>query len=119
MKVLLTFLFSLFFFVGISHALPVALQNHLSFSSSNSRRMNELLLNYSPSLYYGVGLTYLRLNHSEYFIPRLDFLLYRATNFQFFTSLGAGIENVNGSQFNARIAELVTVFSTPEFYDFF
>jgi hypothetical protein len=99
---------------------PVSFKDGTGLMSYNSQSMNELLLTYSFSPSFAVATTYLRDSKSEFYIPRLDFLLKRwnldDSQGNIYFSGGAGLEKFNLKSYGVRLAELVADWESREYY---
>lgn len=63
-----------------AQAHPVSFQGAVSLMSYNKEKENELLLTYSFTRWMAAGLTYLKMDDTEFAIPRINFLAQRWNN---------------------------------------
>lgn len=104
---------SLFLFFAGSAALahPVSYKDSVGVMSYNDSEANELMLTYSLTPRFAVAATYLREDKSEFYIPRLNFLLQRWNNDDsqgnIYLSGGAGTEKYDSKNYDTSLAELI------------
>ena len=75
-----TLIITLLLLTQLAGAHPVSFKNGVGIMSYNTQETNEVLLTYSPTSYFAIGTTYLRDSKSEFYIPRLNFLVKRWNN---------------------------------------
>ena len=114
----------LFIFLSLKvMAHPVSYQGAVGLMSYNTPEMNELLLTYSFSPQYALAANYLRDGKSEFYVPRLNFLLKRWNNpdsqGNIYLSGGAGVEKFNSKTSNVSLAELVADWEDRRYYVYF
>jgi hypothetical protein len=114
------------FSILIAHhafAHPVSYKDALGIMSYNSQRMNELLLTYSFSPKIAVAHAYLREFESEYYIPRVNFLVKRWNNSDsqgnVYLSGGSGKEKYESNSYNVHLGELVVDWENRKYYTYF
>ncbi len=119
------FLKSLFIlFIGsFSFGHPVSYKDGFGIMSYNSHDMNEILLTYSLSPKFAVATTYLRDSKSEFYIPRVNFLLNRwnedDSQANFYLSGGSGIEKYDSKNTSVNLAEVIVDWETRKYYVYF
>lgn len=101
---------------------PVSYKDAFGIMSYNSQRMNEFLLTYSFSPRFAVAGTYLRDSNSEFYIPRLNFLVKRWNNHDsqanFYLSAGAGTEKYGIKTYGAQLGEAVLDWEDRQYYTY-
>lgn len=106
---------------ALSH--PVSFKDAVSLMSYNSAQMNELLLTYSLSSRVATGVMYLRNSNSEFYIPRINYLVKRwnqdDSQANFYLSAGAGEEKYNGKLHGAQLGEIVLDWESRKYYTYF
>jgi hypothetical protein len=107
---------------GKAFAHPVSYQDGFGIMSYNSPEMTELLLTYSFTPRFAIAHSYLRDSHSEFYIPRADFLLKRWNNTDsqanIYFSAGAGLEKFNSSTTSANLGEVVLDWESRKYYTY-
>lgn len=111
-------------FAGIySQAHPVSYKDAVGIMSYNNSKMNEVLLTYSLNPKFAVATSYLRDSQSEFYIPRVNFLLKRWNNDDsqgnIYLSAGAGYEKFNSNNYGVRLGELVADWENRKYYTYF
>jgi hypothetical protein len=105
-------------FNAIAH--PVSYKDALGIMSYNSSQMNEILMTYSFSPKVALGTTYIREKKSEFYVPRINFLVSRWNNEDsqgnVYLSAGSGIEKYSSANYNVRLAELVADWESRKYY---
>lgn len=103
---------------SLSH--PTSYKDAIGLMSYNSPKMNELLLTYSLSHKFAVATTYLQDSKSEFYIPRLNFLLQRWNNEDsqgnIYFSAGTGVEKFDSKTTGASLGELVMDWESRKYY---
>jgi hypothetical protein len=115
---------SISIFLGsISWAHPVSYKDAIGLMSYNTPQMNEILLTYSLNPNFAVATTYLRDTKSEFYVPRLNFLVKRWNNddsqANIYLSGGAGYENFDSKNYGVRLGELVMDWESRKYYVYF
>lgn len=99
---------------------PTSYKDAIGVMSYNTPQMNEILLTYSLSPKFAVATTYLRDSKSEFYIPRLNFLVKRWNNEDsqgnIYFSGGAGVEKFNSQTHSAKLGELVMDWESRKYY---
>lgn len=102
---------------------PVSYRDAIGLMSYNSNKMNELLLTYSFSPNFAIAHTYLRQEKSEFYIPRLDFLVKRwnqdDSQGNIYLSAGAGTEKFSSQNSSVYLGELVADWESRKYYTYF
>lgn len=121
MRNIITLLFMLLNFEVMAH--PVSYKEAIGIMSYNSSKMNEILLTYSLNYNLALGTTYIRESNSEFYIPRINFLVNRWNNDDsqgnVYLSLGSGIEKYNSTHSNVRLTEVVADWESRRYYTYF
>lgn len=103
-----------------AQAHPVSYKDAVGIMSYNNSQMNEILMTYSLNPNFAIGATYIREKRSEFYIPRLNFLVKRWNNddsqANFYLSAGSGIEKYGSNHYNVRLAELVADWESRKYY---
>lgn len=103
-----------------AYAHPVSFKRGLGLVSSNSRDMNDTMLAYSFQYNFAAGLTHLKLEQSNFLIPRANFLLKRWNNLgsqgNIYLSGGAGIESRDDSTFDAHLLDFSADWESRKYY---
>lgn len=99
---------------------PTSYKGAVGLMSYNTPKMNEILLTYSLSHNFAVAATYLRDSKSEFYIPRLNYLLKRWNNEDsqgnIYISGGAGYEKFDSQNHGVRLGELTMDWESREYY---
>jgi hypothetical protein len=99
---------------------PTSYKDAIGLMSYNTPDMTEILLTYSISHKFAVATTYLRDSKSEFYIPRLNFLVQRWNNDDsqgnIYFSAGAGYEKFDSENRSVRLAELVMDWESRKYY---
>ena len=115
---LILFIFTLGGFAANAH--PVSYKDATGIMSFNSSQMNEILMTYSLKYDFAFGATYIREKKSEFYIPRINYLVKRWNNDDsqgnLYMSVGSGIEKYDSSHSNVRLAELVADWESRKYY---
>jgi len=117
--------FSLAIFMASAHvqAHPVSYKGAVGLMSYNTPEMNEMLLTYSFTSRFAAAATYLRDSKSEFYIPRVNFLLNRWNNEDsqgnVYLSVGTGYEKFSSKTYNVSLAELVADWESRKYYIYF
>lgn len=113
-------LFSVLLVSHTVYAHPTSYKDAVGLMSYNTPTMNEILLTYSLSHNFAIASTYLKDSKSEFYIPRLNFLVKRWNNedsqANFYLSGGAGVEKYNSENFGVRLAETVLDWESRKYY---
>ncbi len=108
---------------SMAMAHPVSYKGATGLMSYNNPQMNEILLTYSFTPNFALAVNYLRDSKSEFYIPRLNFLLQRWNNedsqANIYLSGGAGYEKFNSKNFSAKLIELVADWENRQYYVYF
>lgn len=106
--------------VGTAYAHPVSYKDAIGLMSYNNSQMNEILMTYSFSHKFAFGTTYIREKKSEFYIPRINFLVNRWNNEDsqgnLYLSAGSGIEKYNSINSNVRLGEVVADWESRKYY---
>lgn len=106
----------------VAHAHPVSYQDGFGIMSYNSQKMNDLMLTYSFSPRFAVAHTYLRDSNSEFYIPRVNFLLKRWNNPEsqanIYFSAGSGVEKFNSKKSSALLGEIILDWESRKYYTY-
>lgn len=101
---------------------PVSYQNGVGIMSYNSPKMNELLLTYSFTPRFAIAHTYLRDSKSEFYIPRVNFLVKRWNNSDsqanIYFSAGSGVEKFESVNRSAHLGEAVLDWESRKYYTY-
>ena len=115
-------LFLTLFLAHNSFAHPVSYKDAVGIMSYNNSKMNEVLLTYSINPKFAVATTYLRDSQSEFYIPRINFLLKRWNNddsqANIYLSAGAGYEKFNSNNYGVRLGEVVADWENRKYYTY-
>jgi hypothetical protein len=119
-----TFIYIFLITIGqTAFAHPTSYKGAVGLMSYNTPQMNEILLTYSLSHNFAVATTYLRDSKSEFYIPRLNFLVKRWNNEDsqgnIYLSGGAGYEKFDSKNYGVRLAELVMDWESRKYYVYF
>ncbi len=119
MKITTLLLFaSLITSLAVAH--PTSYKGATGLMSYNTPEMNEILLTYSLQHNFAVAAFYLRDSNSEFYVPRLNYLVKRWNNESsqgnLYLSAGAGVEKYNSEKYGVRLAELVADWESREYY---
>lgn len=102
---------------------PTSYKDAVGLMSYNTPQMNEILLTYSLSHKFAVATTYLRDSKSEFYVPRLNFLVKRWNNEDsqgnIYLSGGAGYEKFSSKNYGVRLGELVMDWESRKYYVYF
>ncbi len=102
---------------------PVSYKDAVGIMSYNTSKMNEILLTYSLNPKFAVATTYLRDSESEFYIPRINFLLKRWNNddsqANIYLSAGAGYEKFNSNNYSVRLGEVIIDWESRKYYTYF
>lgn len=116
-------LFLTMFSTNYLFAHPVSYKDAIGIMSYNNSKMNEILLTYSLNPKFAVAATYLRDSESEFYIPRINFLLKRWNNDDsqgnIYFSAGNGYEKFNSNNYNVRLGELIADWENRKYYTYF
>lgn len=115
------YLMVLIFLIGSNvMAHPVSYKGATGIMSYNSAATNELLLTYSLSSRFALGTTYLRDSSSEFYIPRVNFLLARwneeNSQANIYVSAGSGWEKFNSKTYNVQLGEIIADWESRKYY---
>ena len=112
----------LLFSGSIAVAHPVSFKDGIGLMSYNTSKMNELLLTYSFNYDFAVATTYIHEKKSEFYVPRLDFLLKRWNNddsqANLYLSVGSGVEKYNLVSTNVKLAEFIADWEDRSYYTY-
>lgn len=101
---------------------PVSYKGAWGLMSYNSMSMNELLLTYSFNPQLALAGTYLRDSRSEFYIPRVNFLVKRWNNDDsqgnIYFSAGAGSEKFDSKNYGVRLGEIVVDWEDRKYYTY-
>lgn len=88
-----------------------------------SEKMSDLLLTYSLSHEMALGVNYLKEAKSEFYVPRINFLLqrwnYEDSQANIYLSLGTGYEKFENKNYSVNLGELVLDWETRKYYTYF
>lgn len=105
------------------YAHPVSYKDAVGLMSYNNPEMNEILLTYSLTPHFAIAGTYLRDSKSEFYIPRVNFLLKRWNNDDsqgnIYLSGGAGYEKFASKNYGVNLAEFVADWESRKYYIYF
>jgi len=108
---------------SFAQAHPVSYKDAIGLMSYNNPEMNEILLTYSLTPYFAVAGTYLRDSKSEFYIPRVNFLLKRWNNEDsqgnVYLSGGAGYEKFASKNYGVNLVEFVADWESRKYYIYF
>ena len=114
---------SIVFLSLMAEAHPTSYKGAFSLMSYNTPEMNEVMLTYSFSHHFAAATTYLKDSESEFYIPRLNFLVKRwnkeDSQGNIYFSAGAGYEKLNSKNHEAQLAELVMDWESRKYYVYF
>ena len=107
----------------VSKAHPVSFKKGFGLMSFNSEEMNELMLTYSFTSRFAVATTVLRDSESDFYLPRLNFLVKRWLNpdsqGNIYLSAGQGFEQYESQSDSASLAEVVLDWESRKYYTYF
>lgn len=102
---------------------PVSYKDGIGIMSYNNSKMSEILLTYSLNPKFAVASTYLRDSQSEFYIPRVNFLIQRWNNndsqANIYLSAGVGYENFNTNKHGVRLGEFIADWENRKYYTYF
>lgn len=108
---------------SLAQAHPVSYKDAFGLMSYNSPEMNEAMLTYSLSSRLALAGVYLRDSKSEFYIPRVNFLLKRWNNDDsqgnIYISGGSGYEKFADKNYDVKLAELVADWESRKYYIYF
>lgn len=123
MRLVMTYLTTILLFCSFAEGHPVSYKDALGLMSYNTPEMNEVLLTYSLNPHFAVAATYLRDSKSEFYIPRVNFLLKRWNNedsqANIYLSGGAGYEKFGSKNYSVSLGELVADWESRKYYIYF
>ncbi len=99
---------------------PTSFKNSVTIMSNNTETMNDVMLAYSLESNLAVGLTYLTMDKSDFYLPRLNYLLKRWNNYDsqgnIYVSAGTGLEVFEKSTKPVHLAELIMDWEDRQYY---
>ncbi len=105
---------------SISEAHPVSFQGAVSLMSYNKEKENEFLITYSATHWLAAGLTYYKIEDTEYTIPRVNFLAKRWNNEDsqgnIYLSTGYGSERSQNERTGVTLASIETDWESRKYY---
>lgn len=110
-------------FSSVARPHPVSYKDAVGLMSYNNPEMNEIMLTYSLSPHFAVAGTYLRTSESEFYIPRVNFLVKRWNNedsqANIYFSGGTGYEKFSSKNYGVSLAELGVDWESRKYYIYF
>lgn len=123
MKIPILWLASFCLISALARAHPVSYKGAVGLMSYNTAEMNEILLTYSWNPHFALSGTYLRDSKSEFYIPRVNFLLKRWNNEEsqgnVYFSGGAGYEKFSLKNYGVSLVEFVADWESRKYYIYF
>lgn len=123
MRILIQWLAMICLVSPLAQAHPVSYKDAVGLMSFNTPEMNEILLTYSLTPHFAVAGTYLRDSKSEFYIPRVNFLLKRWNNEDsqgnIYLSGGAGYEKFASKNYGVSLGEFVADWESRKYYIYF
>lgn len=108
---------------SLAQAHPVSFKGGWGLMSYNNSDMTELLMTYSFNSRLAIAGTYLRTDESNFYIPRINFLVKRwnGEDYQsnFYLSAGKGVEVFNMKSYNSNLGEVVFDWESRKYYTSF
>lgn len=99
---------------------PTSFKDAFGVMSYNTAESNELLLTYSLTHKFAVSAIYIRDSKSDFYVPRLNFLVHRWNNdnsqANLYLSGGLGYEKFADEKYGVRFAEFVADWESREKY---
>jgi hypothetical protein len=101
----------------------VSYQDGFGLMSYNSKGMNEVLATYSYRHWSAIAFTYVRDGATEFYVPRLNFLLKRwnepESQANVYLSAGSGLEKYGDNTEPVHLGELVMDWESRKYYTYF
>ena len=123
MKYLKLILISFTLLSQFAAAHPTSFKGAVGLMSYNTPEMNEILLTYSLEHNFALAAIYLSDSNSEFYIPRLNYLVKRWNNDSsqgnLFFSVGAGYEKFNSENNRVQLAEVVADWEDRKYYIYY